>query len=193
MLTFWIDHEDDRSRASDGVSRYGAYVRDRAVAFAEYWGEDGEGPDQVRFAVKAWEVATPPILTGYVQTHARVLGSRLERNSWEGALQGVVELAVPWPAQLAREERAWRGGGGFWRDWERTPFGGFHEPDEEQASRAPYLLTTSHLTFPIPLDGLPPAPAGPYDDVATIAAQTVDVLVGKLNAVVDPIIAQLEK
>ena len=39
---FWIDYDYDRENASDGISRYGAYVR-RSSAMAESW--DGTWDD----------------------------------------------------------------------------------------------------------------------------------------------------
>ena len=48
--TFWIDHDYDRDRASDGVSRYGAYVRDRGHLFAEIWDGTFESSLTERFA-----------------------------------------------------------------------------------------------------------------------------------------------
>jgi hypothetical protein len=33
---FWIDYDYDRENASDGISRYGAYVR-RSSTLAESW------------------------------------------------------------------------------------------------------------------------------------------------------------
>jgi hypothetical protein len=33
LLVCWVDHDYDRASASDGVSRYGAYVRDSARLF----------------------------------------------------------------------------------------------------------------------------------------------------------------
>lgn len=187
MTAFWVDGEYDRDRADRGtVSRYGNYVRRHLDEFDDW--EDG-----ARFAAGAWRIATGPIMApGYVRSHGRVLASRVGRSNWDGGLGGVVDLAVPWPAPLARDERAWRGDGRWWSSWEKD-HGQFFEPGEEQAAGGPYMVTTSRLMFPLTVAGLPAPPAGPDDDVAGVAAATVAVLVGKLNAVVDPIIARLEK
>ncbi|GHE32261.1 hypothetical protein GCM10017673_38910 [Streptosporangium violaceochromogenes] len=191
MTAFWIDEDYDRDRASQGGSRYGNYVRRHLDEFDDDW--EGPAAAAVGFAAAAWRIATSPVMSpGYVRSHGRVLASRVERNPWDGGLRGVVELAVPWPAQLAQDEQAWRGDSRWWQGWEKD-HGRFFEPGEEQAAGAPYMLTTSRLMFPLTVEGLPPAPAGAGGDVARGAAAAVAVLVGKLNTVVDPIIERLEK
>jgi hypothetical protein len=72
---FWINEEYDRDQASDGVSRFGAYVR-KATALAECWDGtwDGPGTRQVQFAAAAWATATAPVMApGYVRYRPRVL------------------------------------------------------------------------------------------------------------------------
>jgi hypothetical protein len=63
LLVCWIDHDYDRASASDGVSRYGAYVRDAARLF-DPWQDaaDGVTTDPVEFAIAAFWVATGPIM-----------------------------------------------------------------------------------------------------------------------------------
>ena len=60
---FWIEHKHDGMAASDGVSRYGVYVRQRIHGgFAECW--DGTFEDRLaeRFAALAWHTATSPVM-----------------------------------------------------------------------------------------------------------------------------------
>ncbi|MCP9954691.1 hypothetical protein [Actinomadura madurae] len=97
---FRIDAEYDREYASDGVSRYGAYVRDRLnSSFAECWdGTWGEPSSRLAaFAAAAWRTATGPVMApGYVRYHSRVLGARVERSQWDGSLIAAVSLVAPW-------------------------------------------------------------------------------------------------
>lgn len=62
---FWADDEDDAARSDDTVSRLGAHVRDRADRFADDWADEAGQviTDPVRFAVAAWVVATPPVMS----------------------------------------------------------------------------------------------------------------------------------
>ncbi|MCI0687960.1 MAG: hypothetical protein L0Y54_12080, partial [Sporichthyaceae bacterium] len=79
---FWIDHDYDRAHASDGRTRYGAYLRQHTADLTEAW--DG-GP--ARFAALAWWIANSPVMwPGYVQAHPRVRGARLHHNDWDGSL-----------------------------------------------------------------------------------------------------------
>lgn len=67
---FEPDDEYDRICASDGVSRYDAYLDRYAAWFAE-----GGLPtaDAERFAAAAWRIALPPIMSpGYVRVHGLV-------------------------------------------------------------------------------------------------------------------------
>ncbi|WP_405776018.1 hypothetical protein [Streptomyces sp. NBC_01538] len=60
-----VDEDSDRERATNDYSRYGAYIADRPEKFHEYE-EPGTPLPAAEFAAAAWEVATPPILLGYV-------------------------------------------------------------------------------------------------------------------------------
>lgn len=57
-----VDREGDRDRASDGYSRYGAYVSARKHQFVDTY-EGPEAPlEPIRFALEAWRIATPPVM-----------------------------------------------------------------------------------------------------------------------------------
>ena len=92
---FWVDRDHDREHASDGISRYGAYLRDAAF---EPWTDHDQA---VEWAVFAWRRATGPVMSpGYVRYHPRVLAARLERSGWDGSLVAGVDLVSAWPEQL---------------------------------------------------------------------------------------------
>jgi hypothetical protein len=201
---FWTDDEYDREHASDGMSRYGHYVRSaaRSGLIAECW--DGTWDDaevrRVRFAAAAWETASSPVMSpGYVRRHPRLLSGRVEYCAWDGTLTGVAELVAPWPHPLARS-RDWQHGE-WWRDWpvEQAYGGGEHfdewyrEPAENEIASDRYLMTTARMVFPLPLSGLPAAPSGPDDDVEDTAREAVMALVAAMNVVVGPVLAALER
>src|SRR5262249_49859482 len=94
---FWVDRDYDREYASDGISRYGAYLGD---ATFEPWTDHDQ---QVEWAAFTWRRATGPVMSpGYVRYHPRVLAARLERSGWDGGLVADVTLVAAWTEQLSR-------------------------------------------------------------------------------------------
>ena len=134
----WIDTEYDRAYASDGVSRFRAYLVSHAELF-EPWrdaGADGITLDPVDFAIAAFACATGPVMApGYVRWHGRVFHHRAGRCDHDGHLLLVVTLATPAPRAVP-----WS-----WRGWERQFDGTWWEPNDARpgasspraASRSP--------------------------------------------------------
>ncbi len=186
---FWIDRGYDREYASDGKSRYGAYLHD---ATFEPWTDDDQA---VEWAVFAWRRATGPVMSpGYVRYHPRVLGARLERSGWDGSLIAGVSLVSAWSEQLTIAlARAIRLGDKdvYWQDWPAECLGdtvSYHEPSEADLAARPYLLATLSLQFTVPLAALPAPPATPAA-MLSAGQQAVAVVVAELNRVVGPILA----
>lgn len=105
---FWVDDDYDREYASDGVSRYGAYLRSRAGQFR--W--DGTVTrDPELFALTAFEIGSPPIMSpGYVRRHPRI--QHVARHSDDyGRYALAVDLAAPMPASAPSylAGRSWAG------------------------------------------------------------------------------------
>jgi hypothetical protein len=187
---FWIDDVYDREMASNGRSRFEAYVRQHMQRFELVWWDDH--PDKVRFAVGAWEVATPPVMApGLVRRHPRVLSARVERSSWDGGLLGVVNVATGWPAGLA-DSAAWQGDV-RWQVWPTRSDGQPVDPDERQVASDRFLLASVEAVFPLPSEGLPEPPPGPGGGVSAAARAAVEVLVAELNRVLDPVLAAVER
>jgi hypothetical protein len=186
---FWVDRDYDREYASDGISRYGAYLRD---ATFEPWTDYDQ---QVEWAAFAWRRATGPVMSpGYVRYHGRVLAARLERSGWDGGLVADVTLVSAWPEQLTgalvkavplggREE--------YWQDWPADCLGGeiscYHEPSEADVAARPYLLTTLSLQFTVPSAALPQPPAT-SGALLNAGQQAVAVVVAELNRIVSPVL-----
>jgi hypothetical protein len=98
---FWVDHDHDRGHASDGISRYGAYLRD---ATFEPWTDHDQA---VEWAAFAWRRATGPVMSpSYVRYHPRVRGAQLERSGWDGNLAAAVTLISSWRRSSSRRWRA---------------------------------------------------------------------------------------
>ena len=186
---FWVDRDYDREQASDGISRYGAYLRDAAF---EPW---TAGDQAVEWAVFAWQRATGPVMSpGYVRYHPRVLAVRLERSGWDGTLVAGVDLVSSWPEQLTTAlPRELRLGGrdAYWQDWPAEYRGGetlsYYEPSEADIAARPYLLTTISLQFTVPSAALPEPPAT-SPALLSAGQQAVAVVVAELNRIVGPVL-----
>jgi hypothetical protein len=184
LLVCWIDRDYDRATASDGVSRYGAYVRGSARLFDPFQdAPDGVTTDPVEFAIAAFRVATGPIMwPGYVRWQPRVCGYGVDRNDVDGRLVVSVTLATPAPLRLP---------GWAWRGWDRDLVGDrFLEPED----RGPVALARLELRWPLSLDQLhrparPRVPGRPNLVDATTAVATV---VGSINQTAGPVLAALE-
>jgi len=187
---FWLDRDYDREHASDGTSRYGAYLRDATL---ETWTDNDHA---VEWAVFAWRRATGPVMSpGYVRYHPRVLAARLERSGWDGSLVAGVNLVSAWPEQLTKAlVRAVRLGDkdAYWQDWPTEYRGGnttcYYEPSEADIAARPYLLTTVSLQFTVSSAALPQPPA---ISTALLSAgeQAVAVVVAELNRIVGPVLS----
>lgn len=167
---FWIDEHADYDKASDGISRYGAYLRQRVHEFAHC-------DDAGDFAAQAWKIATGPVMSpGYVRRG----WPRIRQVSFgwhEDGLLASAEIDAPLPAGLARLR-----GYASW-EWED---GGWWEP-----SRFPALLTTVTSLHVIPRDRIPAveAPNRPHVDTAKVV---VTALVVETNRLLRPIMEAIE-
>jgi hypothetical protein len=183
MSAFWVDADYDRGHASDGTSRYAAYVRRGS------WESYTDDYQAAELAVFAWERATPPVMApGYVRRHPRVRAATLERSYWDGSLIARVDLITSQHQGLRRLLG--------WADWpveRRFAAEGWYEPGDEDLARGPYLLCTASLRFAVPCEGLPLPPCGDSPEGLTEACvASVAALLTSLNAVTLPVIEQIE-
>jgi hypothetical protein len=198
---FRINHEHDRLAASDGVSRYGVYVRQRTPGFAECWDGTFETRLAERFAAMAWLTATSPVMAPpYADWRSPVLAARTELDA-DGDSDGLiatVEIASPWPCAL-RDCRGRVGDHSSWHSWPRERSCGeeyFRDPYGDEVARGGhYALTTLRLVFPVPVRLLPAAPADGHShgEVEKTARRAVAALVAEFNRVVWPVISLLER
>ena len=183
VLVCWIESEYDRAYASDGQSRYGAYVRDYARLF-DPWQDapDRVTTDPVEFAMAAFRVATGPIMSpGFVRWHPRVCGYGVERSDQDGRLVVSVTLATPAPLRLP---------GWAWRSWERD----FHDRFLEPEDRGLVALARLQLRWPLSVDQLhgPGRPRLPGRPNLVDATTAVAVVVGSANDTAGPVLAAVE-
>jgi hypothetical protein len=180
----WVDADWDRARASDGVSRYGAYLRGHTELF-DPWGEAPNGitQDPGEFAAAALRVATGPIMSpGYVRWHPRVLDYTVGHGGdpEPGRLVCQVTVAISLPVWLGSPWWGWTQYLG--RDW-CEPDDGRHAALASLALRWP--LATSALPRPRP-------PATPGEPNLRDATAAVAALVAAINATAGPVLATLE-
>ncbi|HEY5990499.1 MAG TPA: hypothetical protein VIV12_29530 [Streptosporangiaceae bacterium] len=182
----WIDTDWDRSQASDGISRYGAYLRSHSGLFDPWHDQDaadGITQDPGEFAIAAFRVATGPIMSpGYVGWHPRVLDYQVSHgdNPEPGRLVLKVTLATSLPLWLGSPWWSWTEYLG--RDW--------REPDEDRHA----ALASLALRWPLPVASLPRPrpPARPGVPNLADAKASVRALVTAINATAGPVLAKLE-
>jgi hypothetical protein len=180
----WPDEDWDRSCASDGISRFGAYLRSHAGLF-EPWREASGAitQDPGEFAVAAFGVACGPIMSpGYVGWHPRVLGHQVGYGDDPDPRRLVltVTLAAFLPMHLGSPWWSWTTYMG--RDWA--------EPDEGRHAALPSL----RLRWPLPTSSLPPPGHPTRAEVPDLgdAKASVRALVAEFNRTAGPVLARLE-
>jgi hypothetical protein len=173
---FTPDDEYDRNHASDGASRYGAYLAQYAALFND---DDQPTADAGRFAGAAWRIALPPVMApGYVRAHGRVQHTqfRWDEDQRQAVCADLAVSSAPEAAELVRP----------WRRWTRDEHGRWHGPDDYAH---PVALTV--LRIAVPLTNIPlPDPcycAGlPDTRTAKLAVRAICVTV---NAALQSVVA----
>jgi hypothetical protein len=181
----WVDAAYDRANASDGVSRYGAYLRGHPEAFAPFHGPGAGGItlDAGEFAAAALRVATGPIMSpGYVGWHPRVLDHTVGhgQDPEPDRLVCGVTLATSLPRWL----------GAPWRGWTQYLGRDWVEPGDDRHA----ALARLELRWPVPVASLPRpgTPATPGEPNLRDATAAVAALVAQVNATAGPVLARLE-
>ncbi|WP_026415635.1 hypothetical protein [Actinomadura oligospora] len=155
---FWVSEVDDRERASDGKSRYGAYLRQNLHLF-DPWDEKSVGSDPVEFVTVAWQVATSPVMAPpYLHCRwDRLLSAKIWRAD-TGAAVANLELVSSAPSELERSGLA-----RSWNSWSHSrSLGAYLEPSEQVMAQRPTLLPRVNLLCPVLADQLHrPSPAWP--------------------------------
>lgn len=179
---FEPDEDYDRTHASNGVSRYGAYLVHYQHRFLD---DDHLTLDAERFAAAAWLIAQPPVMTpGHVRAHPRVQATDVRWDD-DQRVAVCVDLAVSAPAEAAGLAYPWRG-------WSRDRRGRWWAPEDYAGPSAVTLLRVA-----VPLTGtrLPEVcyrRGVPDVDTAKRAAYAVCVLLNRVLADVvtsDPVTA----
>ncbi len=184
-----VDDADDRDRASDGVSRFGVYLRQHAADL-----RDCDAPlDTDEFAAAVWRIAGSPVMApGYVRLRPDV---HAITPTWseDGAagLMFDVRLRLPRTALLAGRTAVPAG----WSDWRTERHwedGDRYRWWSEPASTRPALLTTTVIRLPVDATWTLPSPRtaeGPR--LVTDAKRSVAAVAAAVNRLAGPVVATL--
>jgi len=179
----WVNDSYDRAYASDGVSRYGAYLRQGAGRFLDW--DDEPTSDVAEFAATAFEIASGPTMSpGYIAAHPRVTDLQLHCDD-DGRRAIQLNLAATIPSELYRVMPR------RWQSWQQ-PHG------EDGRWQQPYdndrLTVTTALTVRVPFPPVDLLPGACYDhgQPHTPTAQAaVRVLVEHVNTELAGLLAAL--
>lgn len=173
-----VDDDHDRTNASDGVSRYGAYVQKNLDRFR---GFDGEPLTVVEFTASAWQVATSPIMSpGYVRIRPDLTSITASVSEDREHLVVTINAPIRHDALATEQPRGLR-------DWCRDPYDtpgadGYHSLVEPE-DHFPALLV-SVAVRQVFSGGQLYSPANPLfgNRLVQEAQHAVRVLAGALNS-----------
>ena len=178
----WVDRAHDRSAASNGVSRYQAYLEAREEMFKD--------AEPIGYAAAAWTVATSPVMTpGYVEWRPDLHTVTVQHDD-DGRLVAVLKARLPHRPLLRHGLLSDLGKLADWqreRAWSAVGEGyAYFEPRADRDA----LLITARLVVHLDEQGLPdPADADGLD--AGLAMDAVDHLVDEINHCAKPLVDEL--
>ncbi|MFD7643010.1 hypothetical protein ACFV4P_20400 [Kitasatospora sp. NPDC059795] len=167
-----VDDVADRRDASDGRSRFGAYLARNAGLLHD----DGDPLSAREFAFSVWQVATAPVMSpGYVRHRPDLHGLTLVTHG-EDMDQVALRIDVP----LRHHHLATRPDHRL-ADWQRdtwTTTDGFTALTEPHSTGRPALLATAAVLLPVPSHVLvTPTATTPGHDMTAQAKNAIAALV----------------
>lgn len=181
---FRINERADREQASDGISRYGAYLAQHRRVFCSYGPDDPPTDDAVEYALSAWQVAGPPIMApGFVSWHPRIQATSAHRDDDHRAALAV-EIAVPAPLSVTAALTI------PWREWAHDSWLGlWSDPwDNDRLT----VMTTLTVRIPLSQRSLPAPRYRQGIPCTGCAKYAVGMLCVALNTELDSVLAALE-
>lgn len=190
--TLWRCADDyDLDQASDGLSRYGAYLASHTNRLSEDW------PAVEYWVMWCWDVATPPIMSpGYARWSDPVESTTIWRDSWDGSLAATVVVRTALPVDLPPR----------WLSWRYDLTNRLADPRNEGEMGGGRSAALARVTLEGPFNrGLPvggvgepggtwPGPPGDLGDRRALVAAskvTVDAVVSALSAEFGPAVEAL--
>ena len=183
----------DRDSASDGRSRYGAYLRQHAEDFRDGW-TDRPTPiqDPAEFAVHAWRVATAPVMVpGYVQIRPDLRSVTLHRDEDDGGLYADIRIPLP-HSHISHIGGHTKRFPYTWQDWEAERSyedTAFHRLVEPRSTKRPSVL--AEVTVRVPggaWAGLPTPTAYEGTVLLEEARDAVSTVVAYINEDAGPMV-----
>ena len=174
--TIVTDDVYDRDHASDGFSRFGAYLALRLPAIID--ADPDVLCDPVRWASFAWATAAPPVMSpGYVEWSDPIEDIQV---GWDdGQLVAEIVVRTKCPVNLPG-----------WRTWERDLRGNLVEPwygKRVALTRTTLRATLRDVSLPVP-----PMDIGNCGDVVRAAKSAVQAVVNVVEHVLRPVLVGLE-
>lgn len=172
----WVDEDYDYSYSSDGQSRFGAYLRQRASLFDD----DGEPLTAPDFAQTVWRIACGPVMSPpYVQLghDVHMVTCRLDDNDLEYVVADV-QVRLPHPMQV------WDMRAAGWLDWTRPRSWSEDPGPRTEPDGFPALLFAVTFSITIPAHSLP-YPKSTQVDVA-MAKDAIGEICRAVNRQVGP-------
>lgn len=182
----------DRDNASDGHSRYGAYLRQNANLFRDAWSDEPRPvEDPAEFAVHAWRVATGPIMVpGYVQVRPDLHGITLHRDQDDHALYADIHVPLRHHHIGGNTKRFPYA----WQDWEKESSWGedgrYRGQLEPQPGKKPAVLATAIVRVPgRDWPSLPVPSAYEGRTLVNEAREAVSLVAAYINETAGPMVA----
>jgi hypothetical protein len=149
QLLVHVNDQYDRDNASDGTSRFNAYLQQRPDEFRDGW-SDEPAPikDPVEFAIHAWRVATAPVMVpGYVWVRPDLHAVTLHRDEDDGTLYADIHVPLRHSHIGGNTKRFPYS----WQDWETEPdYSGaeYLRLLEPRSIKKPSVLATATVRVP---------------------------------------------
>nr|WP_042190921.1 hypothetical protein [Kibdelosporangium sp. MJ126-NF4]CEL19693.1 hypothetical protein [Kibdelosporangium sp. MJ126-NF4] len=183
-VPFRLDRRYDVDQASDGVSRYGAYLAQHRGLFFDS-AEEELTQERLEFAAAAWRVASSPIMSpSFVKPHPRVQSAEVMWDEY-GRMAVDVVIATDQEPPLPRELRFKA------RGWERDALspGPWYDP---QDPRHLTVLPTLLIRVPITPDVVVEPRYINGNPATTVAQDAVQGMCDVLNRTVSGVLDGLD-
>lgn len=182
-----VDNAYDRRNASDGHSRFGAYLRQHGVSSLDC----DETLTAEEFACVVWPVATAPVMSpGYVRLRPDID----QVTTWwseDDSCTLHFDVHLPLPRTALTATRALPYG---WKDWQPArrdlddgPYRTWWQPGHTGNA----LLTTTVVRLAVTDEWALPAPSGRDSRLVTDAKASVAAVADAINRLAGPMVAAL--
>lgn len=181
---FRVDERTDQQQASDGLSRYGAYLAQHRQVFYPNGVDDPPTDDAVAYALSAWHIAGPPIMApGYVSWHPRIQANSAHWDDDHRAAL-MVDIAIPAPLSVTAGLTV------PWREWAHDSWLElWSDPSDNDRLT---VMTTLTVRVPLSQRSLPEPRYRHGIPCTSCAKHAVATVCAVVNAELDNLLATLD-